>query len=428
MNASVTYDLTRLLLRSLGTGPNGIDRVDLNLSKYFIGSASQQNCGILLNRFGPAVIKNRGAAALIDLVNKAWGENLNFSDDQTYHLVRQRLLRPPNQHPSVGSLPTRIVGPSTSRVTTALRIASIVLPRLATLKRVPKGSIFMHTTQFPSCRLFRWLERRPDVKPVFFIHDLLPIRFREFFTAENADWHQKFLEIFVRYGQAAIVNSEVVKNDVVAFLQTRKCNNKKILVAPMPAASIFARVTPVDAELRAQPYFVICGTIEPRKNHLLLLKIWQELVRREGAKAPKLVIIGSRGWNNKEVFDLLDQAPWVSSHVIEVAGLTSNAMRQVMANARALLMPSFAEGYGFPIVESLTTGTPVIASDIAIFREIGGERITYCKHTDITSWTEAVRAHAAAKWRNAPTAVKKLENQNEWENYFRNISAFVSSL
>ena len=368
MNASVTYDLSRLLLRSFEAGPNGIDRVDLNLGRYFLGSEYQQNCGILLNRLGPAVIGNRGAAALLDLVDKAWRENLDLADDQTYHALRQSLLGPPYQQPQVEYSSKRIVGPSPSPVTTALRIASILLPQLAMLRRVPKGSIFIHTTQFPFSNLFRWLERRPDVKPVFFIHDLLPIKFREFFTVENADWHQQFLEIFIRYGRAAIVNSEVVKNDVIAFLKTRACNNKQILVAPMPAASIFARAAPVDVELRGRPYFVICGTIEPRKNHLLLLKVWQELVRSEGAKAPKLVIIGRRGWNNEEVFDLLDRAPWVSSHVIEVAGLTSNAMRQVVANARALLMPSFAEGYGFPIVEALTIGTPVIASDIPGFQ------------------------------------------------------------
>jgi glycosyltransferase involved in cell wall biosynthesis len=428
MNASVTYDLSRLLLRSLGTGPNGIDRVDLNLGRYFLGSECQQNCGILLNRLGPAVIGNRGAAALLDLVDKAWRENLDLADDQTYHALRQSLLGPPYQQTQVGYSSKRIVGPSPSRVTSALRIASILLPQLAILRRVPKGSIFIHTTQFPFFHLFRWLERRPDVKPVFFIHDLLPIRFREFFTVENANWHQRFLEIFVRYGRAAIVNSEVVKNDVIAFLKTRACNNKQILVAPMPAASIFVRATPVDVELRARPYFVICGTIEPRKNHLLLLKVWQELVRSEGSKAPKLVIIGRRGWNNEEVFDRLDRAPWVSSHVIEVAGLTSNAMRQVVANARALLMPSFAEGYGFPIVEALAIGTPVIASDIAVFREIGGGRINYCKPNDTTSWLKAVRTHAVSEWRNSESATTEAENQTTWESYSRSIAAFVGGL
>jgi len=61
MNAPVVYDLSRLLLRSFGAGPNGIDRVDLNLARYFLRSERGANCGLLLNRLHPAVIGNRGA-------------------------------------------------------------------------------------------------------------------------------------------------------------------------------------------------------------------------------------------------------------------------------------------------------------------------------------------------------------------------------
>src|SRR5262245_21758330 len=94
MNAPVAYDLTRLMLRSVGAGPNGIDRVDLNLSRYFIGTARGQNCGLLLNRLWPTVIANDGAAFL-DVVEDAWRENLNLADDPTFQELRRRLLCPP---------------------------------------------------------------------------------------------------------------------------------------------------------------------------------------------------------------------------------------------------------------------------------------------------------------------------------------------
>jgi glycosyltransferase involved in cell wall biosynthesis len=428
MNAPVAYDLSRLLMRSFGPGPNGIDRVDLNLSRHFLGAAGGQNCGLLLNRLRPAVIGGRGAAAVLDIIDTAWKETIERADDRTYQAVRRRLLRAPAQQSQAGDLPARIVAAPASRGTTALRLASLLLPQLAMLRPVPRDSIFIHATHFPIMPLFRWLDRRPDVKPVFFIHDLLPIHCPDFFTAENSDSHRQFLEIFLRYGRAAIVNTDTVKSDVAAFLKMRSGGDKPILAAPMPASSIFARAAPPDAELRARPYFVVCGTIEPRKNHLLLLKLWQDLVRSEGAKAPKLVIIGRRGWNNQAVFDLLDRAPWVASHVVEVAGLSTNAMKHIVANACALLMPSFAEGYGFPVIEALAVGTPVIASDIAVFKAIGGGRLTYCNPGDPAPWLEAVRAHAGSELRHAEAAMTESENRAAWEDYFRNVAMFVSRL
>ena len=426
MNAPVAYDLSRLLMRSFGSGPNGIDRVDLNLSRYFFDAESGRNCGILLNRLRPAVIGHASAASFLDIVETAWSENPNLAVDRTFQELRRRLLGAPAPHD--GDLPARIVGVPASRSTTALRMASVLLPQFATFRSVAKDSIFIHATQFASMRLFRWLDRRPDVKPVFFIHDLLPLHHPDLFTAKNAEWHRLFLEIFLRYGRAAIVNSETVRNDVVAFLRTRTSGDKQILAAPMPASPVFARPAPPDADLRARPYFVICGTIEPRKNHLLLLKVWQELVRSEGATAPVLVIVGRRGWNNQAVFDLLDRAPWVSSHVVEVAGLSTAAMKHIVANARALLMPSFAEGYGFPIVEALTAGTPVIASDIDVFKEMGRGRLTYCDPGDPAPWLEAVRVRARSGLQQSNAATPESENQTAWEEYFRSITTFVSSL
>jgi hypothetical protein len=70
--------------------------------------------------------------------------------------------------------------------------------------------------------------------------------------------------------------------------------------------------------LAGLPYFVICSTIEPRKNHLLILQVWRELVQREGAGAPKLVIVGGRGWKFEAVAALLDRSPVLRGHVIEV--------------------------------------------------------------------------------------------------------------
>ncbi len=424
MKPAVAYDLTRLLLRSFGAGPNGIDRVDLGLARHFLRMEGAGNRGLLLSPLSYAAISQRGAVAFLAAIEAAWREDVDLTEDQIFQSVRQRLLGSASH---ASGMRSRIIGAPASRTRTTLRLGSALAPSLLWPRRVPKNSVFVHATQFPTAASFRWLARRPDVKPIFFVHDMLPIQRPEFFNAEQVAEHRAFLEIFLRYGHAAIVHSDSVKKDLVAFLNSRSSGNKKILVASMPASRIFASAAPPDVELCARPYFVLCGTIEPRKNHLLLLKVWKEIVQADGAGAPKLVIIGRRGWKNEEVFDLLDRAPWVSSHVIEVAGLSTPGMKHLIANSRALLMPSLAEGYGFPIVEAKAARAPVIASDIAVFREIGGDGVAFCAVSDIAAWLAAVRTHIAA---SVPSSRVGMEAANEaaWKDYFRGMEDFISGL
>jgi glycosyltransferase involved in cell wall biosynthesis len=344
-------------------------------------------------------------------VGAAWRESAERADDGVYLWLRERLL---SRGGGAAPAPMR-------RRANVLRLASKVLGSIGGIGRpLPQNAVFLHATQFPEMRMFRWLDSRPDIAPVFFVHDLLPLHRPDWFTKRNVDEHRGFLDVFLRYARAAIVNTEVVRNDLQSLIASRGGRSLPILVAPMPAAPIFAAAAPSDPELRAIPYFVMCGTIEPRKNHRLMLKVWEELLRRDGAAAPKLVIAGRRGWNNEDIFRSLDGLS-SHSHIIEAPGLSTAALVRVLANARALLMPALAEGYGLPIVEALCVGTPVIAADIPVFREVGGMGVTYCDNQSVAAWLEAIGSHMSYRER-APG----LDNRAAWQSYFGLIDRFLA--
>jgi glycosyltransferase involved in cell wall biosynthesis len=142
------------------------------------------------------------------------------------------------------------------------------------------------------------------------------------------------------------------------------------------------------------PYFLCVGTIEPRKNHLLLLNLWRTFAETlPQNEIPRLIIVGRRGWENEQVIDMLERCPSLRGHVEERNGCSDQHLDALLRGARALVLPSFAEGYGMPVAEALAVGTPVICSDLRALREAGGSAPDYLDPLDGPAWRRAIFDH-----------------------------------
>lgn len=234
--------------------------------------------------------------------------------------------------------------------------------------------------------LAQWLHKR-RWKPVFLVHDLIPISHPQFCRPGEANRHRKRIETVLDCASSVIVNSAATGAALADFAkQTGKA------APPMTVAWLAADTLPAIGiqQPSRRPVFVTIGTIEGRKNHLLLLKLWQRLVDKLGADAPELVLIGQRGWQADEVFALLDNSPELQSHVHELGRCDDHTMLAWLAQARAVLLPSFIEGFGIPVVEALQCGVPVIASDLPVFQEIAGEIPLFLDPHDEDAWEAAI--------------------------------------
>jgi glycosyltransferase involved in cell wall biosynthesis len=419
---TIAYDVTRLVRRYGTPSPNGIDRIDLAFARHFLPNAETANIGVyLLAHLRPSLFETPDLARLLAEMEQHWNEG-RAEGGSTYERVKARLLadRPLDGSPGAPA-PSR----SEDTLVARLRTTSRLLLRPRALRRfvfepIPAEAVFLHGTHLPKPQLFHWLGKRRDVTSVFFIHDLLPLEFPEYFAPAHIAEHRRAIEIFARHGRGAIVNTSAVAQQIRAFLHNGGRPDIPVLVRPIPPDPIFAAARGADPELRDVPYFVVCGTIEPRKNHLLLLHVWRELSRQWRERTPKLLVIGRRGWENENVVDLLDRSHEIHAHVIEIDGLPSTDMARLFASARALLMPSFAEGYGLPIVEARAAGTPVIAADIPPFREAAPEA-TFRRPLDGVGWLAAIKAHAngtAPPQGDAPAA----------DGYFSAVEDFIRGL
>jgi glycosyltransferase involved in cell wall biosynthesis len=288
----------------------------------------------------------------------------------------------------------------------------------------------LNVSQYPLSRptYFRWLRERPDVKPVFMIHDLLPIEYPEFFRKDSVERHARRLKVFAEIAAGAIVSTPAVAEALLAHLKGLGRKTLPLLVQPLPVSRIFHGPREHDEGLAAQPYFIICGTIEPRKNHLLVFNLWRELARLFGPATPKLIVAGARGWENENIVDMLERCPAIRDHVIEASGLSTPSLKRLINNARAVLMPSFAEGYGLPVAEALTAGTPVLASDLPSLRMMDASAITRLDPVDGLGWLDAIcrlveePAHWDQARRDRPLAMFSSET------YFPQIESFLATI
>jgi glycosyltransferase involved in cell wall biosynthesis len=390
MPVSVIYDLSRLITRVLNATPNGIDRVDWLLARHFLTHRQFETFALGLGFTGPRLLSNRISRGATDRVAAAWNE-ISAKDHRSpaYDEIVERLRA---KHETPGRT-ARIVQPRPKRL---LNVAQALLrygPGLGRAPRVgaPKGSFYLNAANFPLDwkRHVAWLDRRSDIRPVFFVHDLLPLERPEWFWASEPSRHARRLDLLARRGAAAVVASANVEQSLRRRLDQSGRGELPIFQKGLPVSRIFSEPAEPDPRLAGVPFFVTCGTIEPRKNHLLLLNVWRELVTRQGADAPKLVIVGNRGWNSENIVAALDSEA-SRGHVIEVAGLPTRDYKRLLDHCQALLAPSFAEGFGLPVAEALAAKTPVIASDIPPFREQSGERLTYLDPLSERDWREAI--------------------------------------
>jgi glycosyltransferase involved in cell wall biosynthesis len=270
------------------------------------------------------------------------------------------------------------------------------------------------------------LKRQMD-KPIFMVHDLIPIAYPEYCRPGERQKHEIRMRNVLGFANGIVCNSQATLDTLADFAEESGLPLPPATVALL--ASGVSKVMPRERPIVA-PYFVMLSTIEPRKNHWLLLHVWRRLVERLGDAAPRLVIIGQRGWECENVVDILERCEPLKGVVIELSACLDVELATYLQHAQALLFPSFAEGYGMPLVEALTLGLPVIASDLPVFKEIAGDIPDYIDPLDGLRWDELVYEYARPNSRARYAQLARLASFKApaWADHFDKVDALLERL
>ena len=414
------YDLTYLIARLRADTGTGIDRIDLAYARYFL--EQRGSTGVHYGRNAPHLMSPAHARGYIRAARDVWRTGTLSPATSALRHWLDRGATDNTERPHFAKS-------RTNRAAWSRRLLSwkghvVRTPGL----QIPEGAIYINVGyhRMEALRYFQWLEARPDVRAVFMIHDLLPLDFPEYFAPGESEKFSVRLNTALRYGRAFIVSTETVKRRLEQEIERRRARRR--LIAALPFPSPLADSRGADLATPSRPYFLVIGTIEPRKNHLLLLNVWRRLAAQR-PDAPRLVVVGVRGWENEQVVDMLERSESVRANVLEASNLSSPDLVALIRGARALLAPSFDEGYGLPIVEALSLGTPVVASDLPFARETSQGAARFLSPLNGDIWEEEILrlTDDAGYFAEAKRIAATFDPPN-WTNYFARLDDFLAEI
>ncbi len=269
--------------------------------------------------------------------------------------------------------------------------------------------------------------RKRGVRPIFMVHDLIPITHPEFCRAGELERHRRRMLNMLSLGCGIVTNSLDTLASLERFAVSVSQAMPPSVVAPLaPGLSrVLIGLRPIQ-----EPYFVVLSTIEPRKNHLMLLHVWRRLREELGADAPRLIVIGQRGWECENVIDLLERSQLLHGFVFEFSRCNDTDLATYLHHAQALLFPSFVEGYGMPLIEALAAGVPVIASDLPVFREFAAEIPDYADPLDPQRWLVLIKEYADVASTKRAAQLDRMQTFQlpTWEQHFESLESLLVRL
>ncbi|MDT0688471.1 glycosyltransferase family 1 protein [Salegentibacter sp. F188] len=227
-----------------------------------------------------------------------------------------------------------------------------------------------------------------NIKSVVTIHDLIFLRFPEFYSfLDRYIYKKKFLHA-ARKADVVIAVSEQTKSDIVEFLSIDESKIKVIYQGCQKEYKTryqSSEITNFCKEKKIpENYILNVGTVESRKNILSAIKAIKDIDTH-------LVIVGSFTAYSKKVKEYVEQEQ-LHEKVIFLGGLSTYELALLYQGAKIFIYPSLFEGFGIPIIEALYSQTPVITTNYGCFPEAGGPDSIYVDPKNISEISEAIHS------------------------------------
>lgn len=221
--------------------------------------------------------------------------------------------------------------------------------------------------------------RKKNIAIVSYVYDIIPITHPEFWGEYLDLGFYDYVSAILRYSDVLITSANATVSEISIIA------NKIGVALPyctvswlgsdFKKKSIDEKISDKAKAAVSKGKYILCvGTIEPRKNHKIVLDAFDDKLSELGLN---LIFAGRRGWNINDLLSRIDSHPKKDNGFWFLENENDATIQYLYKNAYAVVFPTFDEGFGLPLVEGLLNGTVCIASDIPVMREVGGDACEY---------------------------------------------------
>lgn len=308
----------------------------------------------------------------------------------------------------------------------------MITRREVPLKEIGKGTSFFDLDASWMSRVKRSyllpILKNQGARIIAHIYDIISINYPQFCLGRGVYNFMDYIGAHIQYADAIIVNAQATKNDLMRLGERTNVIIPPCYVVPL-GADFGTQRTISDTEVPDKlikvvsefPYILMVGTIEPRKNHKLLLEAYDKGLREMGYN---IIFAGYMGWKMEEFQNRLVNHPDYGKRIFHFSGLDDVSIIYLYQHARFLAFCSYTEGFGLPIIEAIAKGTPVIAADVEVLKEVAEGCCVWFEQDNVEMLCNLIRKYEDEELYSSLKAEMKKSRFVTWEEsagFYKNV-------
>lgn len=245
----------------------------------------------------------------------------------------------------------------------------------------------------------RSLKTQHNLNFSLYIYDLIQLQFKQYYPKDASVDFSTNLKSLARVADDFLVCSDTTRQDLLRFLLSEGLGFKAITRTRLgdmsgdaaPDQDQVLDNSDLVTSLKNKDFVIYVSSLDLRKNHTLLVNVWRRLIEERRGRVPSLLFVGRNMWRGDEIVHQIESEGALKNSIHILDNVDDHELKWLYQNALFSVYPSYYEGWGLPVAESLSFGTPCLASNRSSVKEISPQLTDLLDPYDFRAWVDKIK-------------------------------------